>query len=454
MQLSKSRLLHDTLRRYLRRQAWSHLDRLLDKTRVEELAAAMATLSERDQLVIFGRVDAAEDRATLICSMPAPFGKHVLDPLPAAEAADILREMAQDDMADIIADLEPDQAARVLEILEESDEVEDLMRYRDDTAGGIMLPEFVAVSAQMSAEEALIALRESDAEVEMVYYIYVVNDAGHLVGVLSLRKLVVAPTHKRIRDIMETEVISVTTDTDQEEVARLVAEYDLLAIPVVDDVNKLLGIVTVDDVIDVLQEEAEEDFLKMGGVGGTSFETESSVRRHVRIRFPWLLASCVSGLLAAATMSSFNATLSAHQFLAFFLPIMLGMSGNVGTQSATVTVRGIAMGFIRHGERSWSVVKKEVTIGLVMGLLYGVIVGLVASIFGGSPYYGLTIGLAMIAGMLLASTVGALIPILLDKLSVDPAVATGPFVTTSIDILGVFIYFAIATALAGVFVAP
>lgn len=454
MQLSKSRLLHDTLRRYLRRQAWTHLDRILEKTRMEELAAAMATMSERDQIAIFERVEDAEDKATLICAMQPPFGKHVLDPLPAIEAVAILREMAQDDMADILADLEPEQSARVLEILEESEEVEDLMQYRDDTAGGIMLPEFVAVSTDMTAEEALIALRDSGEDVEMVYYIYVVNEAGSLVGVLSLRKLVVAPTHKRIRDIMETDVISVTTDTDQEEVARMVSEYDLLAIPVVDDVNKLLGVVTVDDVIDVLKEEAEEDFLKMGGVGGSAFEGEASVFRHVKVRFPWLLASCASGLLAAATMGMFNDILSAHQFLALFLPIILGMSGNVGTQSATVTVRGIAMGFIRHGERSWTVVKKEIAIGMAMGLLYGVLVGLVASFFGESPYYGLTIGLSLIAGMLLASTVGTLMPILLDKLSVDPAVATGPFVTTSIDILGVFIYFAIASGLAQIIVAP
>ena len=451
MQLSKSRLLHDTLRRYVRRQAWSHLDRLVEKTRMEELAAAMATMSERDQLTIFERVPEPADKALLICAMQPPFGKHVLDPMPPPDAAAILKEMARDDMADIIADLEPEQAARVLEILEESEEVEELMQYRDDTAGGIMLPEFVAVSTDMSAEEALIALRESGDDVEMVYYIYVVNEHGLLVGVLSLRKLVVAPAQRRIRDIMEADVISVTSDTDQEEVARLVSEYDLLAIPVVDDANKLLGIVTVDDVIDVLKEEAEEDFLKMGGVGGTSFEGDASIRRHVRIRFPWLLASAVSGLLAAAIMGSFNDTLNAHQFLAFFLPIILGMSGNVGTQSATVTVRGIAMGYIRHGERSTEIVRKEIVIGVLMGLMYGLIVGVVATVFGESLYYGVTIGLSMVAGMVLASTVGTLVPILLDKLSVDPAVATGPFVTTTIDIVGVFIYFATASLLAGAF---
>lgn len=448
MQLSKSRLLHDTLRRYVRRQAWSHLDRILDKTRMEEIATAMATMVERDQAAIFERVTDPEDKATLICAMQAPFGKNVLDRMPPVDAAAVLREMAQDDMADIIADLEPEQAARVLEILDESDEVEDLMRYRDDTAGGIMLPEFVSVSADMTAEEALMALREKSDDVEMVYYIYVVNVHGHLVGVLSMRKLVVAPTHRRISEIMETDILSVTSDTDQEEVARLVAEYDLLAIPVVDDSNKLLGIVTVDDVIDVLKEEAEEDFLKMGGVGGTTFDGDPAIGRHVRVRFPWLLASCASGLLAAATMGMFEETLASHQFLALFLPIILGMSGNVGTQSATVTVRGIAMGFIRYGERSFEVVKKEITIGLAMGALYGVIVGLVATLFGGDIFYGLTIGLSITCGMVLASAVGTLVPILLEKLSVDPAVATGPFVTTSIDILGVLIYFSIAAGLA------
>src|SRR5690606_28385135 len=207
--------------------------------------------------------------------------------------------------------------------------------------------------------------------------IYVVDEHGHLVGVISLRRLVAAPPHMRVREIMEPDVISVTTDTDQEEVARLVARYGFLAVPVVDEGNRLVGIVTVDDVIDVLREEATEDILKMAGAG-TDLSEVQSVPKNVRIRFPWLLASAGGGLVGAAVMGGFDETLAAHHYLAFFLPIILGMSGNVGTQSATVTVRALAMGHIGT-ERNWDVVRKEVSIGLLMGTMYGMVVGGVAA---------------------------------------------------------------------------
>lgn len=447
MQPTKSRLLHDTLRRYLRRQAWGHLDKVLAKTRVEDLAGVLTGMAEREQVIIFERLKSSEDKANLIISMQPPFGKRVLDPMEAPDAAEILREMAQDDMADILGDLEPEQAARVLEILDEADGVELLMGFAQDTAGGIMLPEFVAVSADMTAEEALIALRESGDDIEMVYYIYVVNEHGHLVGVLSLRKLVVAPAHKRLREIMETEILSVTTDTDQEEVARLVSEYDLLAIPVVDDANRLVGIVTVDDVIDVLQEEAEEDMLRMAGVGTTYVGPDAGIFANLRMRMPWLIASAFGGLLAAAAMGSFDEVLEAHHYLALFLPIILGMAGNVGSQAATVTVRGLAIGHIRSGDFSFKAIRKEATIGLSMGMVYGSVVGTVGGLASGTLAYGLSIGLALTCGMILSSTMGTVMPLTLARLHIDPAVATMPLVSTSTDVLGVITYFTIATQL-------
>ncbi|MFT7580605.1 MAG: magnesium transporter, partial [Myxococcota bacterium] len=409
MQPRKSRLLHDTLRRYVRHAAWSNLDRLIAKTRTEELAAVMGSMTERDQMTIFERLPTATDKADLIVSMQAPFGKLALEPLDAEQAAKILREMASDDMVDILADLEPEQASKILEILGHSEEVEDLMQYRDDTAGGIMLPEFVALPAETTAEEALIALR-AQTDVEMVYYIYVVSEAGQLVGVLSLRKLVVAPPHKRVREFMETDLITVTTDTDQEDVARLVTDYGFLAIPVVDDANKLLGVVTVDDVIEVLKEEANEDFMKMAGAG-SGMAYGDSVLKHVWIRFPWLLASCAGGLVAAMVLEAYEDTLKAETFLALFVPVILGMSGNVGTQSATVVVRGIAMGLISKSERTWVVVRKEMGISLCLGGLYGVLIGGLASLIADQPIHGLSIGLSIAVGMFVAATIGSVIPI-------------------------------------------
>ncbi|MCB9727984.1 MAG: magnesium transporter [Deltaproteobacteria bacterium] len=445
MQLKKLRLLHESLRRYLRRGAWEHLDKLLQRTRDEEVAAVMALMPVEDQEAIFKRLPTAERQADVIVLMDAPFGQNVLSPLPAEEVAAILREMAQDDMADILADLNVELRSAVLEILEQSDSIEDLMRYGADTAGGIMIPEFVSLTEDDTVHEALVKLRES-GDVEMVYYIYVLNSSGQLTGVLSLRKLVTAKPERRIGDIMESDVISVTPDTDQEVVARMVASYGFLSVPVVDDSHKMLGLVTVDDVIEVLREEATEDILKMAGAGDELVET-SSVRRNVRIRFPWLLASCVGGLVGATVMSGYHETLEKHAVLAFYLPMILGMSGNVGTQTATVTVRALALGHIGALGNRLRVVRREVAIGLVMGLIYGLIVGVVASLLTGTATYGLAVGLAFVCGMIVASSIGAAIPMLLSRLSFDPAVATGPFVTTTVDILGIITYFGIARVL-------
>ncbi|MCC6623543.1 MAG: magnesium transporter [Deltaproteobacteria bacterium] len=449
MQLSRQRLLQETLRRYLRRQAWGHLDRLIQKSRVEDLAAVLEGFNDKDRQTVFERLPDPAARANLIVYMKPPFGKRVLDPLPPAQAAAILAEMASDDRADILADLEESQREQVLAVLdrESKDEVEDLMSYADDTAGGIMLPEFVALPSETTAEEALIALRERSDDVEMANYIYVINDDQQLVGVLSLRKLVTAPPQRRIRDVMESDVITVTPDTDQEHVARLVSDYGLLAIPVVDEQQKLLGIVTVDDVIGVLEEEAHEDLLKMAGAGSPVTESEGFLP-HVKNRFPWLLASCVGGIASALVMGAFESTLEAHHFFALFLPIILGMSGNVGTQSATVTVRGLALGQIAVGDRTLTTLRREVLIGLTLGLVYALIVGLIAALMGEEPLDGLAIGLSMALGMTFASTIGTVVPLVLARLNVDPAVATGPFVTTSLDLLGVAIYFGVSIPIA------
>jgi len=449
MHLNRQQLLRESLRRYLRRESWVSLDRLIHKTRMEELAAVLGGFRDHEQFTVFDRLGDVERKALLIVSMQAPFGKRALEKLPPEKAAAILGEMASDDQADMISDLEDDFAAKVIQLLgfEDKEELETLLAYGDDTAGGIMLPEFVALPAETTAEEALISLREKSSDVEMANYIYVINGDDQLVGVLSLRKLVIAPPHRRIRDIMETDVIAVTPDTDQEAVARIVSDYGLLAVPVCDTDNVLLGIVTVDDIIDVLEEEAQEDLLKMAGAGAPVLE-DAGFFTHVRHRFPWLLASCAGGLMSAVVMGGFEEILANHHFFALFLPIILGMSGNVGTQSATVTVRSIALGQISIGERIFNVLRRELTIGVVLGLSYAVVVGLVGALMGDQPFDGLAIGLSMMIGMTFAATVGTVIPIVLARVGVDPAVATGPFVTTTLDLIGVLIYFGISIPIA------
>ena len=442
---SRTRLLHETLRRYLKLGASDHLDKVIAKTRDEDLAVVLSQMLPRHQHQLFERLPSAQRKAGVIVEMQPPFGKDMLEPMSATEAAGILREMAADDAADIIADLSPEQAQRVLASLDDAEQVEELLTYGEDTAGGIMLPDFVALVANNTAEEALRALREA-GDVEMIYYIYVVDDSGSLVGVLSLRKLVAAPPETLVRELMDSDVISVRTDADQEDVAATVARYGFVAVPVVDETNKLLGIVTVDDVIDVLQDEATEDILKMAGAGTELHET-AGVWSNLRVRAPWLLASSVGGLVAAGVMGSFEETLKAHHYLALFVPIILGLSGNVGTQSATVTVRALAVGHLGHGDKSWRVIRRELAIGIVLGLFFGIVIGAVGWAFAQSFFYGVTIGLSLTAGMIVSNVVGTAIPLVLSRLNIDPAVATGPLVTTSVDILGILTYFSIATLL-------
>ncbi|MDY6953414.1 MAG: magnesium transporter, partial [Thermodesulfobacteriota bacterium] len=313
------------------------------------------------------------------------------------------------------------------------------------TAGGIMLPDFIALKDDSTAREAIEALQKEYVDVEMPFYLYVIDDHDNLVGVISLRQLVVVPPETRLKSIMTTDVVSVKTNMDQEEVARIVARYNVLAVPVIDENNKLVGIVTVDDVIDIIRAEATEDILKMAGAGGDLVESQSLLR-SARIRLPWLLASWIGGVIAFFVISHFQTTLSKLVYLAAFIPIIMGMGGNIGTQSSTIVVRGLATGQLDM-KQIWQVVFKELAVGFLLGFVYGALLGFVAHLRYDLWLLGVTVGLAVMSSMTIAAMVGSLVPMVFARINIDPAVATGPFVTTSIDILSVSFYFWIATLL-------
>jgi magnesium transporter len=331
---------------------------------------------------------------------------------------------------------------------EGSEEVEGLLHYGDDTAGGIMIPDFIALREDTTAREAIESLQKEHVDVEMPFYLYAVDEYGKLVGVSSLRQLVVVPPETPLKGFMSTDVFSVRTDTDQEEVAKIVARYDILAVPVVDEANILVGIVTVDDVIDVLRKEATEDILKMAGAGEEFVETQS-VFRSTRIRLPWLFASCIGGVIAIFVIGRFEPSLRKLAYLAAFIPVIMGMGGNIGTQSSTIVVRGLATGRLNVRD-IWSVVFKELSIGLILGLVYGVFIGVVAQARYSTGAVAISVGLAVICSMSIAALVGSLVPMVFARINIDPAVATGPFVTTAIDIISVFFYFQIAVSLLGI----
>jgi magnesium transporter len=309
-----------------------------------------------------------------------------------------------------------------------------------------MNPHVFALSESLSVQEAIERIQQQSSETETVFYLYVVDDFQNLVGVLSLRQLLMSKPQKKLKDVMTSDVMRVQTDTDQEEVARLVARNKLLSIPVVDPNNRLLGIITVDDVIDVLREEATEDFLKMAGVEEDALDLPS-VFQSAKERLPWLAATLFGGMVASEIIGSYHDLFTRISILTGFIPVIIGMGGNLGTQSSTIVVRGLATGKIQHSQL-WRLLWKEARVALALGGVYGIFFGLFAWFrFPSHANLGLVVGSSICLAMLIAVLVGTFIPIIFDRIRIDPAIATGPFVTTSVDILGCLTYLSIAYAL-------
>jgi len=308
-----------------------------------------------------------------------------------------------------------------------------------------MSPDFMALDGELTVGDAIQKVQERSEEMEMAFYLYITHgEEGQLGGVVSLRELLMHPPYRLLRNILNPNVIAVATDTDQEEVAHIVSQYNILAVPVVDSSYKVIGIVTVDDIIDVIREEATEDFLQMAGAGKDREILLKSTMANVTTRAPWLFASWIGGVMAIFIISFFENELQKVLALAAFIPVVMGMGGNIGTQSSTIVVRGIATGRINMNELA-KVIFKEMRVGLLLGGFFGTILGFVAHFRYPDPVnLGLVVGLSVLFAMTLAATVGTLTPLVLKRFDIDAAVATGPFVTTSIDIVGVLAYFSIA----------
>jgi magnesium transporter len=450
MQGDRNKILVDSIKRLLRRGAISHLLNIVNKTHAADLSAMFPSLSLSDQHKLFEMIKDTEQKGVLFSELEEDIFLNFVEGMELDEIVEILESMPADDVADLIGRLPDEMSDTILEKMkkEGSEEVEDLLRYDDDTAGGIMVPDFIALKEDTTAKEAIESLQKEHQDVEMPFYLYVVDEYGKLAGVSSLRQLVVVPPETMLKDFMATDVFSVQTDMDQEEVAKIVARYDILAVPVVDETNRLVGIVTVDDVIDIFRQEATEDILKMAGVGEEFVETKS-VLKSTRIRLPWLFASCIGGMIAFFIISHFEESLIRYAYLAAFIPVIMGMGGNIGTQSSTIVVRGLATGRINTRD-IWTVVLKELTVGCILGLVYGFLIAAVAQIQYGTAAFAISVGLAVISSMAVAALVGSLVPMAFAKINIDPAVATGPFVTTAIDVISVSFYFIIATALLGI----
>jgi len=451
MQGDRSKILIDSIKRLLRRDATPHLRKIVNKTHAADLSVVFHSLSIPNQHKLFDMIEETEQKGALFSELGEDAFLALNEGIELDDVVEIFEHMPTDDVADLIGRLPDDMSDAFLERMKkkDSEEVEGLLRYGDDTAGGIMVPDFIALREDSTAKEAIESLQKEHLDVEMPFYLYAVDEYGKLVGVSSLRQLVVVPPESPLKDFMATDVFSVQTSMDQEEVAKIVARYDILAVPVVNETNQLVGIVTVDDVIDIFREEATEDILKMAGVSGDEFIETQSVARSTRIRLPWLFASCIGGIIAFFIIGHFEGSLRKLAYLAAFIPIIMGMGGNIGTQTSTIVVRGLATGRLNIRD-TWSVVFKELAIGFILGMVYGFLIGMVAQLRYSTIQVAISVGLAVFSSMSVAALVGSLVPMGFARINIDPAVATGPFVTTAIDIISVYFYFEIATTLLGI----
>ncbi len=442
----KQQLLLDATRRLIRRGAFPNLAKLLAKSHPADIAHLFRYLDLKDQRILFNLIEDAEKSAYVLAELDHSTGAQLLEQLDKETITEVLQEMSSDDAADIIGNMPQELADEILDIMhdEDSDEIEHLLQYNEDTAGGIMSTEIFWLKENVTAEDAIKALQH-DKEAEMVFYLYVVNEARQLVGVLSLRQLLTVSPDKKLAEIMTTDVLSVRTDMDQEEVARVVEKYNILAVPVVDDMNTLKGIITVDDIIDVLRQEATEDIYKMAGASEEELLYGYKAFKIARLRLPWLLVNLFGGVATGYLMWLFKVTLKEVIALISFIPVITGMGGNVGGQSATIMVRGFATGRIDFTMLR-QVFFKEVRVGMIMGSVCGFTVGLVAWFWHGNPFLGVVVGLAMVVAMVVAASMGVVAPAAFKKLGIDPAIASTPFVQTANDITGILIYFATATA--------
>ena len=440
------KILKDTFARLLRRNAHTNLVKLIRKTHPADLAVVFRYFSDEEQAQVFSIMVEDGQAVEFLVELDDTLIANLLENETPERIATVIQESSANDQSYILGTLEDEQAHSVIELLktEEQEEIEELMGYPEDSAGAMMTTNVFTLYQNTTCRDALKSLQDQ-SEAEMVFYLYITDDDDRLVGVASLRALATTPADTILKNIMVKRVHTVRPETDQEEVAQIVAQYNYLAVPVLDEDDQLLGIVTVDDVVDVIREEATEDFLQMAGAGKDREILLKSSWENARARLPWLFASWIGGIFAASIIGTFEHLLESMIALAAFIPVIIGMGGNIGTQSSTIIVRGIATGRIEIGSEL-KVLLKEVRVGIILGALYGLLLGAFAKFrfIDADPMLGVVVGLSIGCSMLIAVAVGTFIPMFLRKVDIDPAIATGPFVTTSIDILGVLFYFVIA----------
>lgn len=447
--------LLENIREYMDMLEDTQLKETVSELTVTELIEVWDFLNDKEKLRLFLIFD-HELKSDFISELSANDQEFLIVELSEHATKNMLEEMEPDDLVDLIQSISPENRESLWQNMSEKSkkETEFLLRFDEDDAAGLMTPRYAAIQGEISVDQALKFIRRKMDELETIYYIYVLDKLKRLTGVISLKQILAANDDELVSDIMEEHVIFVRDDTDQEESAKVLVDHDLIALPVVDKFNRLLGIITFDDVIDVIREEQTEDIYKMGAMAGnTDSYLDSSIYKLVVKRLPWLVILLLAGTITTNVLAAFTDTIQnsgekiiiAAAFLFLFIPVITQTGGNCGTQSSTLMIRGLATDEI-HFRDIWKILGKEILVGIILGIATGVIIFLRGIYLppGITVIQGVTIMIALSSVVLFATVLGALVPLLIHRLGFDPTVAAGPLMSTIIDIIGLTIYFKVA----------
>jgi magnesium transporter len=443
----RKEVLAETLAKFLERGARANISKLLGRVRPEDVALLFADLPVERQLELFQILseDYADSSGEVLTALEPATRLALLEQLAPEQIAALLERLPVDDAVFVVESLPAALHERVLELVDLRDlsEVRTQLAYPESSAGRLMDTEFFALPEQETVRAAIAAIQEQ-RDVEMIFYLYVVDRDGHLVGVTSLRQLLLSKPDQTLGDIMQKSVIRTRVEDDQSEVAELAARYDLLAIPVVDDQNRLAGIVTVDDIIDVVKEEAADDLLKVAGTSEREMLYEERTLKIAGLRLRSLLVSLVGLLVTGLLLEFFQVRFQEAMFLLAFVPVIMGLGGSIGGQASAVALRGLEAGGGAADPGFGTILFRQVKVGGVLGLACGALAGGAALALRGSPYFGVVVAAALFATVVLAALIGAAGPWLFGRLGLDPAFAAGPLVAIVNDITGILIYFGLA----------
>jgi magnesium transporter len=442
----------ENLREYIRDLSDEQLKEIVADLPMHEIVQLWQDLRDVEAIDLFVLLP-IDRKAELITEIAPADQEWLIQNLPLDNAREIFEKVEPDDLVDIIQELNPEARENVWQSLsdEARSQMQFLLRFDEDHAAGIMTTRYLAIRSNISVGQALAFIRIHARRVESIYYIYVVDTLKRLQGVVSLKDLLFNDDSRRIEEVMTHKVVSVPEHTDQEEVARVLEAHDLVALPVVDSYNRLLGIVTFDDAIDVIREEQTEDVYKVGAMEGSADRyTDSSVWRLIRKRVPWLIVLLIAGTLTTNVLSAFESLTLAAGFLVWFVPVITQTGGNSGTQSSTLMIRGLATGEIRFRDLG-SVMAKELAVGILMGIILAAVI-MIRSVYlppGVDWIAAIAIGSALIFVVVFSSIIGAFAPLLIHRLGFDPTVMAGPLMATVIDVAGLTIYFQAARLILG-----